>query len=148
MRMHALITVTVSAAVFASVGFARERVGVLNTRQAIADSAEGRTAAENLKKEFGAKLEALEHGSLAKDSPAYRRQDEALRQEIQDAQKRVLNDLGKKMMAVVGDYARRKHYEAVLDVSDPGTPVLWVGKSNDITARIVAEYDKVYGPKH
>lgn len=57
-------------------------------------------------------------------------------------QQRLLQSLGQRMMALIEKYAKDNGYALVLDVSSPNTPVLYASPSIDITADIIAQYDK------
>jgi Skp family chaperone for outer membrane proteins len=109
----------------------------------VLDSEEGRSVAENLRAKFTQAKQSLDEKQLPPQSLDYRRQMEDLQHELETERAHIMSDLGKKVLAVVDAYAQRKHYEAVLDISNPNTPVLWSKKSNDITAQIIAEYNKV-----
>jgi outer membrane protein len=72
-----------------------------------------------------------------------------LNRETQDAQAdldeangKLMQELGNKMMAVVEKYATQNGFALVLDVSNPQTPVLWAASSVDITNDIVKLYDQ------
>ena len=56
----------------------------------------------------------------------------------------MMQQLGEKMMDVVREYATRKGYSVVLDVSLPNGPVLWASPSVDITNDIVKLYDQTH----
>jgi hypothetical protein len=54
----------------------------------------------------------------------------------------VLKDLSAKLTVVVEKYATQKHFEVVLDESDPKTPVLWRAEETDITAEAITLYEQ------
>jgi len=56
----------------------------------------------------------------------------------------LMQQLGDKMLGVIGDYASRNGYAAVIDVSLPNGPVLWASPSIDITNEIVKLYDQAH----
>ena len=64
------------------------------------------------------------------------------REEWQQDQDRVLQDLGQKMMAVIDKYAKDNGFSLILDVSNPQTPVLYASNTIDVTKDIVDLYDK------
>jgi outer membrane protein len=66
------------------------------------------------------------------------------RSDLDEAQGKVMNELGGKMMAVMEKYATQNGYAVVLDVSNPQTPVLWAASAVDITNDIVKLYDQAY----
>jgi outer membrane protein len=64
--------------------------------------------------------------------------------DLDEAQGKLMQDLGGKMMAVMEKYATQNGYAVVLDVSNPQTPVLWAASAVDITNDIVKLYDQAY----
>jgi len=56
----------------------------------------------------------------------------------------LVEQLGKKLMAVIDTYAQQNGYAVVLDVSAPEGPVLWAAASADITNEVVKLYDRTY----
>jgi outer membrane protein len=64
--------------------------------------------------------------------------------DLDEAQGKVMQELGGKMMAVLEKYATANAFAVVLDVSNPQTPVLWAASAVDITADIVKLYDQAY----
>ena len=66
--------------------------------------------------------------------------------DLDEAQGKLMQELGNKMMAVVEKYATQNGFALVLDVSNPQTPVLWAASAVDITNDIVKLYDQAYPP--
>jgi len=64
--------------------------------------------------------------------------------DLDEAQGKVMQELGGKLMAVLEKYATQNGYAVVLDVSNPQTPVLWAASAVDITNDIVKLYDQAY----
>jgi len=62
--------------------------------------------------------------------------------DFQEAQQKILQSLGQKMMAVIGKYSRDHGYAVILDVSSPQTPVLYAANGIDITQDIIKMYDE------
>jgi len=56
----------------------------------------------------------------------------------------MMQQLGEKLLEVIGDYASRNGFAVVLDVSLPNGPVFWASPSVDITNEIVKLYDKAH----
>ncbi len=56
----------------------------------------------------------------------------------------MMQQLGEKLLLVIGDYASRNGYAAVLDVSLPNGPVVWASPTVDITNDIVKLYDQAH----
>lgn len=136
-------SVAIIVALWIPVASARTKVAVVNSFQAVLETAEGRNAGEALRDRYREPLQSLE-SRADKDSQEYRQQREQLRCQVEEERTRVLNDLNKKLNAVLEKYAARKHYEIVLHVSDPKSPVKWFQKTIDITKQVVAEYDRIY----
>jgi len=70
------------------------------------------------------------------------RSSEDAQADFQQEQDKILQDLGQRMMAVIGKYSRDHGYALVLDVSNPQTPVLFAANGIDITQDIVKLYDE------
>jgi outer membrane protein len=64
--------------------------------------------------------------------------------DLDEAQGKLMQELGGKMMAVLEKYATQNAFAVVLDVSNPQTPVLWAASAVDITNDIVKLYDQAY----
>jgi outer membrane protein len=64
--------------------------------------------------------------------------------DLDEAQGKLMQELGGKMMAVLEKFATQNAYAVVLDVSNPQTPVLWAASAADITNDIVKLYDLAY----
>jgi outer membrane protein len=85
---------------------------------------------------------------LNKNIDAKNREVQRLGQDSQTALEEeegaMMQQLGDKLMAVVGDYASRNGYAVVIDVSAPNGPVLWASPTIDITNEIVKLYDQTH----
>ena len=149
---------------------AQSKVAVINIQAAIANTKDGKKAAEDLdgrmaprKKDLEKKQgdlnalkESLQRGGAAMNentkrelmgnidvkTKSYNRDLEDAQAEAQQEQDKVLNDLGQKMMAVIDKYSRDNTLALVLDVSNPQTPVLFASNTIDITQAIIEMYDK------
>jgi outer membrane protein len=64
--------------------------------------------------------------------------------DLDEAQGKIMQELGGKMMAVLEKYAVQNGYAVVLDVSNQQTPVLWAASAVEITNDIVKLYDQAY----
>jgi outer membrane protein len=149
---------------------AQTKVAVINIQAAIANTKDGKKAAEDLDTRMGPRKKDLEKKqadiNALKDSlqkggaamseaakrelmanidtktKAYNRDLEDAQAELQQEQDKALNELGQKMMAVIDKYSRDNAYALVLDVSNPQTPVLFASNTIDITQAIIEMYDK------
>lgn len=149
---------------------APSKVGILNVRQAIVNSAEGKQASAELQSQFAARQTELENlrkqiedlqnrartGERLSDEERnrlgrqldqftrlYRRKEEDLREDLASAEQEVVDRIGSKMMDVVDRYARENAYAVVLDVSGQG-PVIYASNQVDITQDIIRLYDQAH----
>lgn len=146
------------------------KVGIINIQQAILSTRDGQKAANELQQRYEPKRKELEQkqneinvlrdqlnrGSNTMSEEARQalmrqidQKTRALNRDTEDAQadfeqdqNRILQELGQRMMVVIGKYARDNGYALILDVSSPQTPVLYAANGIDITSDIVALYDK------
>ena len=155
----------------ASVG----KIGVINVRQAIASTVEGKQAGAELQSQFAPRQSELEGlnkqindlrqridagtGKLSQEELArlqrdgevkarqlQRKQDE-YQEDVNAAQADVFDRVGRKMIDVLDRYARENGYVAVLDSSAQNTPILFASTNIDVTQDIVRLYDQAYPVK-
>jgi len=146
------------------------KVAVINVQAAIATTKDGQGAAADLDKKFSPKKDELakrqqeikdlqdklqRNGNTlsqnAKDD-MQRQIDQKTRSfnyDMQDAQaeyeteqRKLVDDIGGKLLQVIDKYAQSNGYVLVLDVSNQNTPVLYASNSIDITKDIIELYDK------
>jgi len=169
-KFYRVILVSIT---FAAAGLAQTRepkIALVNIQDAIVGTTDGRTANDQLEAEFApkkAKLdeerdalvalqEKLQRASLSDEDR------EKLSKEIDDktvlinletdqddadlaaAQKKVVSTLGKKMVAVIADYAARRGYALVFDVSSSQAPLLYAENATDITREVIVAYESKY----
>jgi Skp family chaperone for outer membrane proteins len=146
------------------------KIALVNIQDAIVATADGQRANQQLEAEFAPKKARLEEEQKALAALQQKLQQEALAdddrqkltKEIDDktvllnietdqddaqlaaAQKKLLGDLGKKMVAIIADYAARKGYAMVFDVSTSQAPLLYAENATDITREIVTAYESKY----
>lgn len=153
---------------------ATTKVGVLNVRQAIVATAEGKQASGELQGQFAARQTELENmnkqindirqrlqangDKLSPEEGArLQRQGEALSKQLQRkqedyqedvnaAQQDVIDRIGRKMMDVLDRYARENAYTAIFDSSAQGAPI-YISNGVDVTGEIVKLYDQAYPAK-
>ncbi len=146
------------------------KVGIINIQQAILSTRDGQKAADELQQRYEPKRKELEQkqneinalrDQLSKGSNTMNEEarqalirqidqkTRVLNRDTEDAQadfeqdqNRILQELGQRMMVVIGKYARDNGYALILDVSSPQTPVMYAANGIDITSDIVALYDK------
>ena len=150
------------------------KIGVINVRQAIASTAEGKQAGAELQSQFaprqseleglnkqindlrsrmeaGSKLSPEEQQRLQREGEVRARQLQRKQDEYQEdvnaAQADVFDRIGRKMIDVLDRYARENGYVAVLDTSAQNTPILFASTNIDVTQDIVKLYDQAYPVK-
>jgi outer membrane protein len=150
-----------------------QKIAVINIQQAIVETKDGQKARADLQSKFNptqkdlqdkqAKLAALQDQyrkgqntlsdeakqKLARDidsaTTSLKRDTEDANSEVQDAERKVFDELGGRMMAVLNKYATDNGFVLVIDVSNPQTPVLFASNTIDITRDIIGLYDKNAG---
>ena len=63
-------------------------------------------------------------------------------EDLRGEQQKISSGLTQRMSAVVEKYAKDNGFTVILDVSSQTTPIIWSSQSIDITADVVALYDK------
>jgi outer membrane protein len=148
------------------------KIAILNVRQAIVATGEGKQASAQLQTQFAAQQNDLQnmqkqiqdvqnrltnnHGTLSDDEQSrlqrqgelltrqlQRKQDD-LNEEVNAAQSDVIDNIGRKMLDVLDRYSRENGYTLVLDASAQGTPVVYSSSQIDITQEIIRLYDQAY----
>ena len=151
------------------------KVGVINVRQAIVSTSEGKQASAELQSQFAPRQNELEglnkqinelrqrldtgQGKLNPDESArlqrqgetmarqlQRKQDE-YQEDVNAAQADVFDRIGRKMVDVLDRYARENGYVVVLDSSAQNTPILFASTNIDVTQDIVRLFDQAYPVK-
>jgi outer membrane protein len=148
------------------------KIGVLNVRNAIVATAEGKQAQAQLQSQFAPKQNELQSTqkqvediqrrlndgarTLSDDEKAklqrqgelltrrLQRDNDGLNEELNAAQGEIVDSIGRKMLDVLDRYARENGYVAVLDTSAQGSPVVYGSSQADITQDVVRLYDQAY----
>jgi outer membrane protein len=146
------------------------KVGVIHVQEALLGTKDGQKAANELQAKFAPKRSELEKkqgdinslqdqlrkGSATMNDDAknklmrdidgkttsLKRDSEDFDADVQEEEGKVMQELGAKMMKVLEKYATDNGFGVILDVSNPQTGVLWRAAAVDITADIIALYDK------
>jgi outer membrane protein len=147
------------------------KIGIIQIQQALVSTKEGQKAMQDFqtrvfepkKKDLDRKAaeirdlqDKLQRGGAAmaqaaKDdlqrnidakTKAYNRDMQDAQDEAEAEQRKLLDELGQKMMTVIDKYAVANGYAVIIDVSNPQTPVLYASTSVDITKEIIDLYDK------
>jgi len=153
---------------------AAAKVGVIHIQDAILGTKDGQKAASDLQARFNPKKTEIDkkQADIAALQEQYRkggatmsddakqkltrdidaatkslnRETEDAQAELDQAQNKIMQELGQKVMAVIDKYAKDNGFSVILDVSNPQTPVLWASNTIDITSEVVALYDKANPP--
>jgi outer membrane protein len=148
---------------------APQKFGVIDMQSALLSTKDGQKAVAELKAKFSpkeqefqkrqAELQAKQEqyrktentisedakANLARDidviTKALQRDTDDARQDVDQEQQRVLNELGQKMMQVLQKYASEKQLTMVFDVSGQPNNVLYASNTIDVTRDIIALYD-------
>jgi len=148
------------------------KIGVLNVRNAIVATAEGKQAQAQLQSQFAPKQTELQSTqkqiediqrrlsdgarTLSDDEKSklqrqgelltrrLQRDNDGLNEELNAAQGEIVDSIGRKMLDVLDRYARENGYVAVLDTSAQGSPVVYGSSQADITQDVVRLYDQAY----
>ena len=151
------------------------KVGTINVRQAIVNTAEGKQASaelqsqlaprqnelENLNKQMSELRQRLAAGerTLSDEEKArltqqgqkmaqqLERKQTEYQEDVNGAQGEVIDRIGRKMLDVLDRYARENGYVAVFDTSSQNSPILYASSQIDVTADIVRLYDQAYPVK-
>jgi outer membrane protein len=148
------------------------KIGLLNVRQAIVATAEGKQAAAQMQSQFAPQQSELENmqkqiqdlqtrltngaRTLSDEEKArLQRQGEFLARQIQRkqddlnesvnvAQSDIFDSIGRKMSEVLDRYSREKGYGIILDTSAQGSPVIYGAMNMDVTEEIIRLYDQAH----
>jgi|SRR5690242_17357084 outer membrane protein len=148
------------------------KIAILNVRQAIVTTAEGKQASAQLQSQFSSQQNDLQsmqkqiadlqnritnsHGTLSDDEQArlqrqgelmtrqFQRKQDDLNEAVNAAQSDVIDNIGRKMLDVLDRYSRENGYTVVFDTSAQGSPVVYGSSQIDITQEIIRLYDQAY----
>src|ERR1700741_1114977 len=154
---------------------ANTKVGVLNVRQAIVATSEGKQASTELQGQFASRQTELENmnkqindirqrlqaneGKLSpEEAQRLQRQGEALAKQLQRkqedyqedvnaSQQEVIDRIGRKMMDVLDRYARENGYATVFDTSAQASSIIYASNQVDLTQEVIKLYDQAYPVK-
>lgn len=176
MALPALLALLVTSAAWAQAGAAPGgKVAVINIQSAITGTAEGKQAAAELQSQFTPRQNELdtlrkkiddlqnrmrngattlsdeEKARLQREGESATRVFQRKQQEMQDdaneAQRDVVDRIGRKMLEVIDKYSKENGYSVVFDISAQNTPVVYAANQNDITQEIVKLFDQAYPVK-
>jgi len=146
------------------------KVGIINIQAAIAQSNDGQEAARQLQTRFASKRAELETQqkeiadlqtqlrnqertlseeartrllrSVDDKTKVFNRTNEDAQAEFQQAEQDAINEIGRKMIGVIDEYAKKNSLSLILDVSSPQTPVLYADPATDVTRAIIELYNQ------
>jgi outer membrane protein len=159
----------------AAAAAAPTKVGVINVQVAITSTAEGKQAAaemqsqftprqtelENLRKEIEDIQTRLRTGSNAlsdeerarlaaqgdQKSRIFQRKQQESQDDFNEAQREIVDRIGRKMVEILDKYSRENGYAIIFDTSAQSTPVIYAANQIDVTQDIIRLYDQNYPVK-
>lgn len=151
------------------------KIAIINMRNAIIATAEGKQAQAQLQSQFAPRQADLqntqkqvedlqrrlsegartlsddEKGKMQREGELLtrrlQRNNDDLNEELNAAQGEVVDGIGRKLLDVLDRYARENGYTIVLDTSAQGSPVVYGSSGSDITQDIVRLFDQAYPVK-
>jgi outer membrane protein len=145
------------------------KIGVINMQEALLSTKDGQKAVADFKAKFSPKEQELQkrEAELKAKQDQYRRTENTLsdeakanlardidamtknlqrdtddaRQDADQEQQRMLNDLGQKMMQVLQKYANEHQLTMVMDISGQPNNILFASNTVEITRDVIALYD-------
>src|SRR6202046_4487926 len=157
-------------------GAGAAKVGVISVQAAIQSTAEGKQAAAELQSQFAPRQTELdnlrkqiedlqtrlrttsntlsdeERARLAREGDQYTRTYQRKQQDSQDdyteAEREIVDRIGRKMIDVLDKYSKENGYSVILDTSAQNTPVIYAANTIDVTQDIIKLYDQSYPVKN
>jgi outer membrane protein len=81
--------------------------------------------------------------SIDQKTKSYNRDMEDAQAELQQEERKMLEELSGKMQVVIEKYAQANGYTLLLDVSNQNTNVIWISTAIDVTKDVIDLYDKM-----
>jgi outer membrane protein len=151
------------------------KVGVIDVQVAITSTSEGKQAAAELQSQFAPRQTELtnmqkqmedvqtrmrtgqttlsddEKARLAREGDqlqrSYQRKSQDAQDDFNEAQREIVDRIGRKMIDVLSKYSRDNGYSVILDRSGQSSPVIFAANSIDVTQEIIRLYDQTYPAK-
>jgi Skp family chaperone for outer membrane proteins len=158
-----LASLLLAGAVLLPPAQAKPKIATLDVRKAVQSTREGKLAIAELERKFrpefdklaeqNSEIEKLRSQLADRDDYAslkarigamgdrYNRDQDDLRHKIEEEERRVINELGPKLLLVAEKYAKQKHFEVIMDESEPKAAIIWRADKNDITDQVIKLYD-------
>lgn len=168
--MLALPALALAAALVAPAQTAPTKVGIIQIQEAILRTKDGQKAVSDLQARFGPKKTELEKKQaeiaalqqklqsasatmsdearsklireIDQKTKSLNRDTEDAQAEVEQAESKIMQELGQRMMAVINKYAVDNGYSLIIDVSNPQTPVVFAAEAINITPAVIELYDK------
>lgn len=154
---------------------ATTKIGVIDVQVAITSTAEGKAAAAELQSQFAPRQTELTNmqkqmediqtrlrtgqTTLSDDEKArlgregeqlqrtYQRRSQDAQDDFNEAQREVVDRIGRRMIDVLNKYSRDNGYAIILDRSGQSSPVIFAANSTDVTQDIIRLFDVAYPAK-
>lgn len=151
------------------------KVGVINVQVAITSTLEGKQASAELQSQFAPRQTELDNlrkqiedvqtrlrtgqTTLSDDEKArlgregdqmtraYQRKQQDSQDDFNEAQREVVDRIGRKMIDVLDKYSKQNGYGVVFDTSAQSSPVVYAANQIDLTQDIIRLYDQQYPVK-
>src|SRR3984957_13137082 len=152
-----------------------EKIGILNMQVAITSTAEGKQASSELQAQFAPRQAELETtrkqiediqtrlrngaSTLSDDEKqrlvrendtltrSYQRKQQDFNDDGNEAQREVIDRIGRRLMEVVDKYARDNGFSIILDNSSQNTAVFFSASTVDLSQDIILLFDQAYPAK-
>jgi len=154
---------------------APSKVGVIDVQVAITSTAEGKQAAAELQSQFAPRQTELSNlqkqmediqtrlrtgqSTLSDDEKArlgregeqlqrtFQRKSQDAQDDFNEAQREIVDRIGRRMIDVLGKYSRDNGFTVILDRSGQTSPVIFAANSIDVTQEIIRLFDQSYPAK-
>jgi outer membrane protein len=174
--LAALSMVVVLAVRAQSPAAAPTKVGVINVQVAITSTAEGKQAAAEMQSQFAPRQAELdnmrkqiedlqtrlrtgantlnddERGRLGAEGDRltrlYQRKQQESQDDFNEAQREIVDRIGRKMIVILDKYSQESGYAMILDTSAQNTPVIYAANQIDVTQHIIRLFDQAYPVKN
>jgi outer membrane protein len=171
-----LLLVLVPAVRAQSPAAAPSKVGVINVQVAITSTAEGKQAAAEMQSQFAPRQAELDNmrkqiedlqtrlrtgaNTLNDDERArlaaegdrltrlYQRKQQESQDDFNEAQREIVDRIGRKMIVILDKYSQDSGYAMILDTSAQNTPVIYAANQIDVTQDIIRLFDQAYPVKN
>jgi outer membrane protein len=152
------------------------KVGVISMQVAIQSTAEGKQAANELQSQFSPRQTELDNlrkqiedlqtrlrttsNTLSDEEKArlsregdqltrtYQRKQQDSQDDFNEAEREIVDRIGRKMIDILDKYSKENGYSVVLDTSAQNTPVIYAANTVDVTQDIIKLYDQSYPVKN